>query len=101
MPSKNVQIHIVISTDTRMATRAYGRDEKGWYCEMSTSEHCDGAPVTEHETEPFDLSCTDHAVADALMAVHAAFGVMLEPGERLPNLVPVELKAPTQGSTLN
>jgi hypothetical protein len=99
MPSKNIQIHIIISNEKRMATRAYGRDEKGWYCEMSMAEHCEGAPITEQPEDSFDLSCLDHAVADALMAVHAAFGVMLEPGERLPDLVPVE--APAQRSTLN
>jgi hypothetical protein len=101
MPSNDIQIHIIISNGTRMATRAYGRDQKGWYCEMSMTEHCDGTPISDPQQldECLDLTSIDHAVADALMSVHAAFGVMLERGERLPDLVPVEV--PVQRSPLN
>lgn len=98
MAQHPVQIHIVISTDKRMATRAYCRDEHGWYCQPSATEHHEGAPVHEIDEEEVVLPGSQEAVADALMAVHAAFGLMLAPGERLPDLVPVSVK---QDSTLN
>ena len=98
MAQHPVQIHIVISTENRMATRAYCRDEHGWYCQPSATEHCEGTSISETEDEELVLSCSQEAVADALLAVHAAFGLMLGPGERLPDLVPVSVK---QDSTLN
>jgi len=98
MAQHPVQIHIVISTDSRLSSRTYMRDEDGWYCQESAADHKEGSPSgTAHERE-FDLECPQQAVADALMAVHAAFGLMLGPGERLPDLVPVAVK---QDSTLN
>ena len=98
MAQHPVQIHIVVSTNNRMATRAYCRDENGWYAQPSATDHCEGSPVRETEDEELVFHDSQEAVADALMAIHAAFGLMLAPGERLPDLVPVSAN---QGSTLN
>ena len=99
MAQHPVQIHIVVSTDKRMATRAYCRDEHGWYCQQSATNHCDGSPLSDgdHDLELM-LEDSQEAVADAMLALHAAFAAMLAPGEKLPELVQMPVK---EGSTLN
>jgi hypothetical protein len=90
MPAHPVQIHILITHDSGCtAERTYLRDEDGWAL-LTRVMRPDGNPECENEDS---IEHTNEALMDALLAVHAAFGMMLGPDDaHLPQLVPVDTR---------